>query len=155
MEEKQKITFLDQLKEWVLVFIVVGFIAIIGNIIGYGHSFLDSLPGMTILMLISVTGLALNYLSPKIPSVLFISLIGLLIAAPFSPLSETVIYWTTQVELLALATPILAYAGVVVGRDWKGFTTIGWRGLLVALLVLVGTFLVSGGIAEIMQRFFY
>ncbi len=155
MEEKRKITFSDKLKEWVLVFIVVGFIATIGNIIGYDHGFLDSLPGMLILLIISVAGLSLNYLLPKVPSVLFISLIGLLIASPFSPVSEAVIQWTAQVELMALATPILAYAGVVVGRDWKDFTRIGWRGLLVALLVLIGTFLVSGGIAEIMQRLFY
>ena len=31
---------------------------------------------------------------------------------------------------------------------------IGWKGILVSLLVILGTFFVSGGMAEIMGRIF-
>lgn len=154
MSEDQHISFLDQLKEWTLVFTVVGFIAIICNIVGYDAGFLESIPGMIIFAGISTIGLSLNYLIPwNIPTVVYISLIGMLVAIPASPISEPVIYWSNKVSLMALCTPILAYAGVVVGRDWKDFTSVGWRGLLISLLVILGTFFVSGGIAEIMGSF--
>ena len=48
---------------------------------------------------------------------------------------------------MATVTPSLAYAGVIVGRDWRDFLKIGWKGIVVSLLVIFGTFLVSGGIA--------
>lgn len=154
MSEEQPISYLNQLKEWILVFIVVGFIAIICNIVGYDAGFVESIPGITIFGIISIIGLSLNYLIPwNIPTVVYISLIGMLVAIPASPVARPVIYWSNKVSLMALCTPILAYAGVVVGRDWKDFTSVGWRGLLVSLLVILGTFFVSGGIAEIMSVF--
>lgn len=51
---------------------------------------------------------------------------------------------------MATVTPILAYAGVIVGRDWRDFLKIGWKGIVVSLLVIFGTFLVSGGIAQVL-----
>ena len=55
---------------------------------------------------------------------------------------------------MAVVTPILAYAGVIVGRDWREFVKIGWKGIVVSLLVILGTFFVSGGMAEVMGRIF-
>ena len=78
----------------------------------------------------------------------------MLVAMPFSPISGFVIYWANKVALMAVVTPILAYAGVIVGRDWREFVKIGWKGILVSLLVILGTLFVSGGMAEIMGRIF-
>jgi len=156
MTEEGNNTYLAQLKEWMMVFIIIGFIAVMGNVIGYDFGFFESIPGMLILIVISILGLSLNYIIPyKIPTVIYVSLLGLLVALPWSPISDFVLNWVNRIDLMALATPILAYAGVVVGRDWKDFRKVGWRGLIVALLVIIGTFLVSGGIAEIMMRLFY
>jgi len=156
MTEEGNNTYLAQLKEWMMVFIIIGFIAVMGNVIGYDFGFFESIPGMLILIVISVLGLSLNYIIPyKIPTVIYVSLLGLLVALPWSPISDFVLNWVNRIDLMALATPILAYAGVVVGRDWKDFRKVGWRGLIVALLVIIGTFLVSGGIAEVMMRLFY
>ena len=47
-------------------------------------------------------------------------------------------------------TPILAFAGVLLGKDWKAFLSIGWKGVLVSLLVIFGTFFTSGLIAQFM-----
>lgn len=156
MTEEENKTYFAQLKEWAIVFMIIGFISIIGNVIGYDFGFFESIPGMLILIVISLLGLSLNYIIPyKIPTVIYVSLIGLLIALPWSPISGFVLNWVNRIDLMALATPILAYAGVVVGRDWKDFRKVGWHGLIVSLLVIIGTFLVSGGIAEIMMRLFY
>lgn len=153
MNNQSKIKFSKQLKEWILVFLIIGIITTVGNAVGFGFGFLEALPGILIFGIISVLGLSLKFFIPyNIPSVVYISLIGLIIVLPFSPLSETIIYWTNKVDLMALATPVLAYAGVVVGRDWKDFKEVGWRGFIVSLLVIIGTFLVSGGIAELFMK---
>lgn len=145
-----------KIKEWIAVLIIVAILATIGNLIGYDIGIVESLPGMIVLVVISLLGLILNYLIPiNIPTVIYISLIGMLVAIPWSPISQPIIEWVSKVQLLALATPILAYSGVVVGRDWKDFSKVGFRGLIVALLVVIGTFFVSSGIAEVLSRYVF
>ena len=95
-----------------------------------------------------------HFVPGNLPAVAYIALIGMLVAMPFSPISGFVIYWANKVALMAVVTPILAYAGVIVGRDWREFVKIGWKGIVVSLLVILGTFFVSGGMAEVMGRIF-
>lgn len=145
-----------KIKEWVLLLIIIGAIASVGNFIGFQVGIIESMPGMLVLIIISLVGLILNHIIPwKIPTVIYISIIGLLVALPVSPISDFVIESTQSINLLALATPILGYSGVVVGRDWKDFTKVGWRGLLVSLLVVIGTFVASSGVAEILFRYVF
>lgn len=106
---------------------------------------------MIIFAVISLAGLTIKHFVPgNLPAVAYIALIGMLVAMPFSPVSGFVIYWANKVALMAVVTPILAYAGVIVGRDWREFVKIGWKGVFVSLLVILGTFFVSGGIAELL-----
>ena len=57
-----------------------------------------------------------------------------------------------KIGLLPLATPILAYAGVSIGKDWVEFKKIGWRGIIVAFLVMIGTYIGSAIIAQIILK---
>ena len=50
---------------------------------------------------------------------------------------------------MALATPILAYAGLSFGKDLNEFKKLGWRIVVVSLVVYTGTFLFATVIAEI------
>ena len=71
---------------------------------------------------------------------------------PWMPGADYVVDWTNEINLLALTTPILAYAGITIGRSWADFVKLGWRTLIIATLVLLGTFLGSAMIAEIVLR---
>lgn len=156
MTNEAELTFMDKMKEWTAILIIVAILSTIGNFIGFDVGIMESIPGILILVAISIVALILNYIIPiKIPTVIYISIIGMLVAIPASPIADFVIEHVTKINLLATATPILAYSGVVVGRDWKDFSKVGWRGLLVALLVVVGTFLVSSGIAEVLSRYVF
>ena len=53
---------------------------------------------------------------------------------------------------MAVVTPILAYAGLTVGRDWKAFAKLGWKAIIVGLIVIFGTFFWSAAIAEVLLR---
>lgn len=139
--------------EWFLILIIFGSVALIGNSIGYDVLPLTAVPGMTILVLVTLVGMTLAHFIPgNFPSVGYIALVGIIISLPAFPGSEQVVAWTTHVNILAVATPILAYAGISIGRSWADFTKLGWRAIIVATCVFLGTFLGSAIIAEIVLR---
>lgn len=145
---------LKNIREWTLLLVIFGFTALLGNWAGYDILPLTAIPGMIVLILICLAGFILRELIPiNFPSIAYISLIGVIVSMPWMPGSEKVVEWTSQVELLALATPILAYAGIAIGRSWTDFMKLGWRSIVVASLVMLGTFLGSAIIAEIILRF--
>ncbi|WP_134701070.1 hypothetical protein [Ammoniphilus sp. YIM 78166] len=144
---------IQNIQEWVLVLLIFGITALLGNWIGYDVLPLEAIPGMIVLILICLAGLILQKLLPfSMPSVAYIGIIGILVSMPWMPGAALVDQWTTKVNLLALATPILAYAGIAIGRSWADFRKLGWKSLVVAVCVFVGTFLGSAIIAEIILR---
>ncbi|MGG0643131.1 hypothetical protein ABE021_04160 [Sporosarcina gallistercoris] len=145
---------LKNIQEWVLLLTIVGVSGLVGNWIGYDIFPLSALPGMAVLIGICLAGFVLKEIIPwNFPSIAYISIIGVIVSMPWFPGSDKVVEWTTQVQLLALTTPILAYAGIAIGRSWSDFVKLGWRTLIVASLVMIGTFLGSAVIAEIILRF--
>lgn len=144
---------LKNIQEWTLLLVIFGFTAIFGNWFGYDILPLAAIPGMIILILICLAGFILHDLIPiNFPSIAYISIIGVLVSMPWVPGSDIVIKWTGEIELLALTTPILAYAGIAIGRSWTDFVKLGWKTIIVASLVMLGTFLGSAMIAEIILR---
>lgn len=144
---------LNTVLDWTLVLCISGFIMLVGNFVGFGVGILESIPGMLILVAISVAGLALAKLIPiNMPAICYISIIGILIAIPASPISAYVVEATNKINLLAICTPVLAYTGVSIGKSWADFKKIGWRGIVVTLLVIFGTFFMSALFAEIFMR---
>ncbi len=139
--------------EWFLILAVFGLSAIVGNWVGYDVVPSAAIPGMLVLILISVLGLVLEKIVPgNIPGVGYIGIIGILISIPWFPGSEYVVRWTSEINILALATPILAYAGISIGKNWADFSKLGWRSTIVAIFVFFGTFIGSAVIAEIILR---
>lgn len=142
--------------EWTEAMLVVVLLTAVCNVIGYGGNMIESIPGILILCVISYLGLIVKELLPfkGMPAVTYIGIIGMILAVPVSPVAEPIIYWTNKIDLMASITPLLAYAGVMLGKDWKAFLQIGWKGILVSLLTIFGTFFVSGWIAEVLTGVF-
>lgn len=70
---------------------------------------------------------------------------------PFTPGSAFVVERLESVDFLAIVTPVLAYAGLALTRQENGvFHRSGWKMLLTAMLVFIGTFLASALIADLM-----
>lgn len=144
---------LKNIQEWTLLLFIFGFTSLFANWLGYNILPLSALPGMLILILICLVGFILSAIIPiNFPSVAYIALVGVIVSMPWMPGSEYVVEWTSQVELLALTTPILAYAGIAIGRSWTDFKKLGWKTIIVASLVILGSFLGSAVIAEIVLR---
>jgi len=144
---------LKNIQEWIMVLLIVGAITLVGNWVGYNVMPVEAIPGILVLIVISLVGLILGKIIPvQIPAVAYISLIAIVVSIPGFPGSEYVVKWTTNVNMLAICTPILAYAGIAIGRSWADFRKLGWRSIIVGMCVLLGTYLGSAVIAEFVLR---
>lgn len=149
-----KVLSLRTVVEWILILLIFSFMGAVGNVVGYEYPFMLSLIGMLILCIITLIGLIIEHVIPyDIPAIIYISIIGLIIAVPYSPISQPVIYYTSKVDLISLTTILLAYAGIAMGKDLKDFKEAGLKGIIVTFCVIIGTFLASAIIAQIVLVF--
>lgn len=140
--------------ETILTFIVTGIITVIGNNIGYHHPLSEAAVGYLMLLAITLLGMALGkYIPIKLPMVFWISLLALASTSPISPWAKTISYYTGKLDFTAICTPILAYAGLAVGKDLAMFKQMSWRIIVVALAVYTGTFILATAVAQVMLHF--
>ncbi|USG68196.1 hypothetical protein NDK47_13310 [Brevibacillus ruminantium] len=141
------------MKDKVLIISLIGLIAVIGNWIGYQVSPIEALPGIIIIIAITLIGWGITAILPfKSPSVVWISLVALLITSPIFPGNSWLAEATAKLNFMALATPILAYAGLSLGKDIESFKRLSWRIVVISLVVYTGTFFFAALFAEIVFR---
>ena len=135
---------------WILLLVIFSVITVIANYLGYKHPMTDSLVGMGILSFVTLIGVWLERELPfNISSILYISVIGILIAFPGMPTSSTVLYYVSKVELLAIVTVFLAYVGIGMGKSWDEFKALGWRAVVITVLVIAATYYGAAIVAHI------
>ncbi|MFR6350631.1 MAG: hypothetical protein ACLUN9_28660, partial [Enterocloster aldenensis] len=81
-----------------------------------------------------------------------VSLTGLLLACPLSPVKDIIIQVTSQVAFMAPATALGAFAGISLGKDLKNFVKMVWKMVVITLLVMAGTFIFSAFVADLVLR---
>ena len=143
--------FVQQLGLLLMVCVII----ILTNVIGYKMPVKDSIIGVLLLSAISLIGLTISkFMSRfvKLPSMMYVSLLGLLLACPVSPVKDIVVETTTPVAFLAPATALGAFAGISLGKDLKDFTKMGWKLVLITLFVITGTFIFSALVADIVLK---
>ena len=142
---------LDIFIELAVIMLLISIIGVFGNFVGYQVPILESIPGILILFAIALVGTLLTYIIPikNCPAIIWISIIGVLLACPISPVADQVNLYVGKVNMLALTTCILGFAGVSMSKNWVDFKKIGWRGILVACVVMFGTFIGSALIAQL------
>ena len=135
--------------------LMVSVIIILTNVTGYKMPVKDSIIGVLLLSAISLIGLTISkFMSRfvKLPSMMYVSLLGLLLACPVSPVKDIVVGTTTPVAFLAPATALGAFAGISLGKDLKDFAKMGWKLVLITLFVITGTFIFSALVADIVLK---
>ena len=104
----------------------------------------------TILCAMTLAGMILERMIPhNISSIIYISIIGLVLSLPGMPTSEFIVYYVSQIDLTVICTVFLAYVGIAVGKDWDKFKKIGWKGVVITMFVITGTYVCSAVIADI------
>lgn len=135
--------------------LMVSVIIILTNVIGYKMPVKDSIIGVLLLSAIFLIGLTISkFMSRfvKLPSMMYVSFLGLLLACPVSPVKDIVVETTTPVAFLAPATALGAFAGISLGKDLKDFAKMGWKLVLITLFVITGTFIFSALVADIVLK---
>lgn len=136
--------------EWAVMFLVAGIGIALANFVGFQVNFMDSVPGILILLAISFVSVVISKLVPfKLPVIAYCSLIGLLVASPLCPAREFVIEAAGKINFTAPLTMVGAYAGISISDQLKEFAKQGWKMLLIAALVMIGTFTCSAIIVQI------
>ena len=138
---------------WSVFLLIFSVIVVIGNhIAGYdaGYPIYEPLIGMLILCAMTLAGMILERMIPhNISSIIYISIIGLVLSLPGLPTSEFIVYYVSQIDLTVICTVFLAYVGIAVGKDWDKFKKIGWKGVVITMFVITGTYVCSAVIADI------
>ena len=118
---------------------------------------IEALPGMVMLLAITIIGVAISDVLDKalpknLPAIAYISLVAIIVTIPGFPGAEFAFASMNKIGLLPLCTPILAYAGISLGKDFDTFKSQGIAIVCVALLTFVGTYVGSAVIAEVVLR---
>ena len=134
---------------WILLLAIFSIITVIGNSIGFNHPIGDSLVGMTILSLITLAGVWMErYLPFDISSIIYISVMGIVLAFPGMPTSDFLLYYVSKVELLSIVTVFLAYVGIGMGKSWNEFKALGGKAVIITILVIASSYLCSAIVAH-------
>ena len=130
--------------KWLFLLVIGACGTGLANFIGYDVGFMESLPGLAVLVIISMLAVVCTKVIPlKLPIVAYCAIIGLLAACPLSPVRTFVIDAAAKINFTAPFTMVGAYAGLAIGDQLKTFVKQGPKILLVGLLVMTGTFLGS------------
>ncbi|MFE1601491.1 DUF3100 domain-containing protein [Methylobacterium sp. ID0610] len=123
---------------------------LIGNALTYGTRPDGAvLGGAAIIVGVVVAGWGLYRLTGRrLPAVVWTSLIGMALTYPGLPFAAEVAALTGKINFLALATPILAFAGLSIAKDVPAFRQLGWRIVVVSFMANAGTFLGATLIAQ-------
>jgi hypothetical protein len=135
----------------VLVWVLVGAFALVGNWINYKVPATDpsAIGGMAIIVGTVLAGYGLYVITAKkLPAVIWVSLIGMLLTYPAFPYSAQIAALTGKINFLALSTPMLALAGLSIAKDVPAFRRLGWRIVIVSFAANAGTFLGASLIAQ-------
>lgn len=105
--------------------------------------------GLAVIVAVVAAGYGLYRLSgARLPAVLWVSLVAMVLTYPSLPFAAEIAAVTGKINFLALATPVIAIAGLSIAKDVPIFRRLGWRIVVVSLLANAGTFLGATVIAE-------
>lgn len=142
----------EKMKDMVFILLVTGFFSWIANIININPPLASSAVGVFVLVVLASIGIFLSMVPVlnKLPMVFWVSIVAVAVSAPGFPGGEFVMQHTNNVSFLALTTPLLAYAGLSIGKDMEAFKRLSWRIIPVALAVAAGSFICATILAEFM-----
>ena len=144
----------EKLKDILFILLVTAFFSMIANLIGYKGTLAASSVGALVLCAVTFVGCVVANLPGfnKLPTVFWVSLIAVIVSLPGFPGGAWILAQIKGLSLMATTTPILAYAGLCVGKDLEAFKALSWKIIPVALCVAAGPFLCATIMAEVMLR---
>lgn len=165
MSNTKTVTTADKLKrlgyQLVMAF-VMAIIALIGHttMVSRAAGAIDfapaiaAIPGMLIIIVMVMAGLILKMLLPlPLPAIAYCVLIACICTIPgFIPGAEQITEALNKVNFLSLTTPVTACVGLSAAKDLPQLKKAGLPLLVVTAMTIVGSFIGSALIADIVLR---
>ncbi|MCO8164910.1 DUF3100 domain-containing protein [Pseudomonas sp. 21LCFQ02] len=143
--ETPDLGWLGRISAW----FAAGGLALLANYVGYKVLSPDAFAGMAIMIgAVFVGELLCSLLRRKIPAVCTVSVVAMLLTSPLCPWAAEISRLVGSINMLAVITPMLAFAGLSIAKDLPAFRRLGWRIVLVSFLANFGTFIGAVLIAE-------
>ena len=135
----------------ITIWLGVGAIALAANYIAFRtNPDLLTAAGIAIIILSVAVGYAVYKLARTlVPAVLWVSLIAMALTYPTMPYAAEIAVLTSRINFLALATPVIALAGLSIAKDLPVFRKLGWRIVVVSVAANAGTFIGGAFIAQL------
>lgn len=140
----------QRLKKHSLLLIISGILVLLTQKIGMGISIVESIPGMVIIILISIIALIIKDLFPKsiFPAFGWVTILGFLFSMPYNPLSTKFMEYVGKINFLCITTPLLAFAGLSVGNKIDDLKKMSWKIILISVIVFITIFFACALIAQ-------
>ncbi|SAK54879.1 AbgT transporter [Caballeronia hypogeia] len=133
-----RLTDLQKYVSW----IVLGILTLATNQILHGTPLLNDVFGLALIfVIVGICEVASRFTGGKLPAVCTVSLLAMALTSPASPLAAQVIGVTNNLDFLAFAPPLLAFAGLSLAKDVPAFRRLGWRIVLVSFVANAGSFI--------------
>lgn len=151
----------SMLETWITrgkVLLCSGVFAAIANYIssskkGAPVSPIEAVPGLAMMLVCVILGCVIDDTLQKfkisLPSIIYISAISIIFSLPMCPFSDYYVAELNKMNLLSLCTPILAYAGISIGKDLDDFKKQGLGIMVTACCAFAGTYIGSALIAQV------
>ena len=137
--------------EWAFLFVLAGLGIALANLVGFHVGVVESLPGICVLVALSFLGMLCTKVIPlKLPIVAYVSILGLLVAGPWSPVREFVVSSVALINLTAPLTLVGAFAGIGVSDQLGFFAKQGWKMVIVGVLFMTGSFVLTAIISQVL-----
>lgn len=145
VHDAPKLTWAGKCSAWV----AAGALALLANYVAFKALPAAAFLGMGIMILVTFAGeLVCEVTRRKVPAVCWVSIIAMYLSSPYCPLAPQIIEATSSINIMAVITPMLTFAGLSVAKDIPAFRRLGWRIVLVSLIANFGTFIGAVMIAE-------
>lgn len=148
-----KLDFKKSLYQFI-VMLVIGAMILVGQFISKGTPIITALPGMLIMIVAAMLALILKDLFPNslFPAFGFATIIGLILSIPGNPVSKVFIEQVSNINFMAITTPLLAFAGISVGNKIEELKSMSWKIVVISLVVFTTIFFACASIAHIVLK---
>lgn len=136
--------------EKILAWAATSVFAMLANWMAFGTFSESVVIGCVLLVVLSWLGDIVNTLTKrKIPAVCWVSILAMYASSPWCPWAPQIVGYAASINIVAVITPMLTYAGLSIAKDLPAFRRLGWKIVVVSFVANFGTFIGAAFIAEI------
>lgn len=141
------------IKKYITYFMLMstaGILVLAGQAIGLQKEFIGAIPGMMMIIALSLLAFSIRDIFPKfpLPAYACATIIGMIVSLEALPISKFFAPQIGRVEFMPMCTPLLAFAGISVGDKIEELKAMSWKIVIISVVVFTTIFFACAIIAQ-------